>query len=164
MIHTVKGFSVINEAKVDVFLEFSCFFYDPTDVGNLISGSSGFSKSSLTSGISWFTCYWSLAWRILSIILLTCEMSEIVQWIEHSLALPFFGIGMKSDLFQSCGHCWVFQIFWHVENRKGILIITTTNKEIIIVQTDRVANWCYSGSHIAICNLILQYVISYYNI
>ena len=164
MIHTVKGFSVINEAKVDVFLEFSCFFYDPTDVGNLISGSSGFSKSSLTSGISWFTCYWSLAWRILSIILLTCEMSEIVQWIEHSLALPFFGIGMKSDLFQSCGHCWVFQIFWHVENRKGILIITTTNKEIIIVQTDRVANWCYSGNHIAICNLILQYVISYYNI
>ena len=45
MIHTVKGFSVINEA--DVFLKFSCFFYDPTDVGNLISGSSAFSKSSL---------------------------------------------------------------------------------------------------------------------
>ena len=47
MIHTVKGFSVVNEAEVDVFLEFSCFFYDPTDVGNLISGSSAFSKSSL---------------------------------------------------------------------------------------------------------------------
>ena len=37
MIHTVKGFSVINEAEVDVFLEFSCFFYDPTEVGNLIA-------------------------------------------------------------------------------------------------------------------------------
>ena len=37
MIHTIKGFSVVNEAEVDVFLEFSCFFYDPTDVGNLIS-------------------------------------------------------------------------------------------------------------------------------
>ena len=47
MIHTVKGFSVINEAEVDVFLELSCFFYDPMDVGSLISGSSAFSKSSL---------------------------------------------------------------------------------------------------------------------
>ena len=34
---------------------------------------------------------------------------------EHSLAVPFFGIGMKTDLFQSCGHCWVFQICWHIE-------------------------------------------------
>ena len=47
VIHTVKGFSIVNEAEVDVFLEFSCFFYDPTDVGNLISGSSAFSKSRL---------------------------------------------------------------------------------------------------------------------
>ena len=47
VIHTVKGFSVVNEAGIDVFLEFSCFFCDPTDVGNLISGSSAFSKSSL---------------------------------------------------------------------------------------------------------------------
>ena len=47
VIHAVKGFSVVNEAEVDVFLEFSCFFYDSTDVGNLISGSSASSKSSL---------------------------------------------------------------------------------------------------------------------
>ena len=46
MIHTVKNFSIVNEAEVDVFLELSCFFYDPMDVGNLISGSSIFSKSS----------------------------------------------------------------------------------------------------------------------
>ena len=45
MIHTVKGFSIVNETEADVFLEFSCFFYDPTDIGNLISGSSAFSKS-----------------------------------------------------------------------------------------------------------------------
>ena len=45
--HTVKGFSIVNEAEVDVLLEFFCFFYDPTDVGNLISGSSAFSKASL---------------------------------------------------------------------------------------------------------------------
>ena len=44
-----------------------------------------------------------------------CERSAIVQYFEHSLALPFFGIGMKTDLFQSCGHCWVFQICWHIE-------------------------------------------------
>ena len=47
MNHTVKGFDVVNEAEIDVFLEHSCFFYDPTDVGNLISGSSAFTKSSL---------------------------------------------------------------------------------------------------------------------
>ena len=47
MIHTVKGFSIINEVEVDIFLEFPCIFYDSTDVGNLISGSSAFSKSSL---------------------------------------------------------------------------------------------------------------------
>ena len=47
VIHTVKGFSVVSEAEVDVFLDFSCFFFDPADVGNLISGSSAFSKTSL---------------------------------------------------------------------------------------------------------------------
>ena len=47
LIHTVKSFGIVNEAEVDVFLELSCFFDDPTDVGNLISGSSAFSKSSL---------------------------------------------------------------------------------------------------------------------
>ena len=55
VIHPVKGINIVNEADVDVFLEFSCFFYDPVDVGNLISGSSAFSKSSLTSGHSRFT-------------------------------------------------------------------------------------------------------------
>ena len=49
VIHTVKGFGIVNKAEVDVFLEPSCFFNDPTDVGNLISGSSAFSKSSLNT-------------------------------------------------------------------------------------------------------------------
>ena len=49
VIHVVRGFSVVNETEVDVFLEFSCFFYDPVDVGNLISGSSAFSKLSLNT-------------------------------------------------------------------------------------------------------------------
>src|SRR5574341_2662218 len=45
--HTVKGFGIVSKTEIDVFLELSCFFYDPTDVGNLISGSSAFSKTSL---------------------------------------------------------------------------------------------------------------------
>ena len=47
MIHIVKGFGIVSEAEIDVFLELSCFFDDPADVGNLISGSSAFSKTSL---------------------------------------------------------------------------------------------------------------------
>ena len=55
VIHTVKGFGIVNKAEIDVFLELSCFFDDPTDVGSLISGSSAFSKSSLN--ISKFTVH-----------------------------------------------------------------------------------------------------------
>ena len=47
VIHTVKGFSVVNEGEVNIFIEFPCFFYDPVDIGTLISGSSAFLKSSL---------------------------------------------------------------------------------------------------------------------
>ena len=78
VIHIIKGFSVVNETEV-VFLELSYFFNDPTDVGNLISGSSAFSKTSFNIWSSWFKYCWSLAWRILSITLLACEMSAIVR-------------------------------------------------------------------------------------
>ena len=74
-----------------------------------------FLHPALTSGSFQFTKCWRFTWRILSITLLACEMSTIVWLFEHSLALPFFGIGMKTELFQSCGHCWVFQICWHIE-------------------------------------------------
>ena len=74
-----------------------------------------FLKPAWISRHSWFMYCWSLAWRILSITLLVCEMSAIVWQFEHSLALPLLGIGMKSNLFQSCGHCWVFQICWYIE-------------------------------------------------
>ena len=49
VIHIVKGFDIVNKAEVDAFLEFSCFFHDPMDVGNLISGSSAFCKTSLNT-------------------------------------------------------------------------------------------------------------------
>ena len=70
VIHIVKGFSVINEAEVDVFLEFFCFIYDPSDVSNLISGSSAFCKSSL------------YMWEFLVHILLKPSLEDF----EHDLA------------------------------------------------------------------------------
>ena len=68
-----------------------------------------------TSGSSQFMYCWSLLENF-EHYLIVCEMSAIVWQFEHSLALPFFGIGMKTDLFQFCGHCWVFQICWHIEH------------------------------------------------
>ena len=70
MIYTVKGFSIVNEAGVDVFLKLSCFFDDPVDIGNLISGSSAFSKSSL------------YVWKLLVHILLKPSLKDF----EHYLA------------------------------------------------------------------------------
>ena len=93
VIHTVKGFSIVNEAAVDVFLEFLCFFYDPVDAGNWSLVPLPFLDS--TSGSSQFMYYWSLAWRIWGINLLACEVSAIVQEVEYSLALPFLGLDWK---------------------------------------------------------------------
>ena len=70
MIYTVKGFSAVSEAEVDVFLEFPCFFYDSADVDNLISGSSAFLKSSLT------------IWKFLIHVLLKLRL----KGFEHYLA------------------------------------------------------------------------------
>ena len=79
VIHTVKGFGIVNKAEIDVFLELSCLFDDPVNVGNLISGYSAFSKSSLN--VWKFSVHELLksGWRILSITLLVCEISGIVQ-------------------------------------------------------------------------------------
>ena len=70
MIHTVKGFGIVKKAEVDVFLELSCFFDDPTDVDNLISGSSAFSKSSLN------------IWKFMVHVLLTTGLENF----EHYFA------------------------------------------------------------------------------
>ena len=75
VIHTVEGFDVVNKEEIDVFLELPCFFDDPADVGNLISGSAAFSKTSLN--IWKFTVHilLILAWRILSITLLALRIA-----------------------------------------------------------------------------------------
>ena len=87
VIHTVKGFTVVNEAEVDVFLELSCFFNDPIDIGNLISGSSAFSKSSLN------------IWKVTVHILLKCGLENfehyfVIAWDECNCVVvwAFFGI------------------------------------------------------------------------
>ena len=88
MIHAVKDFGVVNKAKVDVFLEFSCFFSDPEDVGNLISGSSAFSKTSLNirkftvhvllkPGLENFEHYFM---SLMHFKLLLCMVQKIVQF------------------------------------------------------------------------------------
>ena len=103
MIHTVKGFSIVNEAEVDVFLEFPCFLHDKMNVGNLISGSPAFSKSSL------------YIWKFLVHILLKPNLKNFEHYLatmsnEHSWAqqlqltgflygsLTFFGITFLWDL------------------------------------------------------------------
>ena len=111
VILTVKGFGIVNKAEIDVFLELSCFFHDPVDVGNLMLA---FSKTSLNiwkftvhvllkPGLENFEHYFPSVWD-------ECNCAVF----EHSFSFSFFGIGMKTDLFQSCGHCWVFQICWYL--------------------------------------------------
>ena len=92
VIHTVKGFGIINKAEVDVFLELSCFFYDPMDVGNLISGSSAFSKSCL------------YIWKFLLHILLKPSLKNFEHyfasvWDECNCAVvwTFFGVAFLWD-------------------------------------------------------------------
>ena len=105
LIHTVKGFSMVNEAEVDILLKLTCFLYDPMNAGSLISGSSASLKPSLYIWKVLVHILLKTGLRILSIILLAREMNSTAWKSEHSLALPFFGIVMKTDLFQSRGHC-----------------------------------------------------------
>ena len=79
VIHIVKGFGIVNKAEIDVFLELSCFFHDPVMLAIWFLVPLPFLKPTWTFKISWFTYYWSLAWRILSITLLACEVSAIVR-------------------------------------------------------------------------------------
>ena len=110
VICTIKGFGIVNKAEVNVFLKLPCFLHDPGKVGYLISESSASLKSRLyickfsvhvllKPGLENFEHYFTSVWDGFN-----CAL------VWTLLALPFFGIGMKTDLFQSCGHCWVFQI------------------------------------------------------
>ena len=97
VIHIVKGFGIVNKTEIDAFLELSCFFDDPMDVGILISVSSAFSKTSLRIWKFMFHILLKLGWEDLEHYLLAWEMSAIVRYFDHSLALPFFGM-IKSSM------------------------------------------------------------------
>ena len=87
VIHTVKGVGIVNKAKVDVFLELSCFFDDPADVGNLISGSSAFSKSSLN--------IWKFSVHILlkpGLENFELFFASMWDWYNYAVVWTFFGI------------------------------------------------------------------------
>ena len=116
VIHTVKGFGIVNKAEVEVFLELSCFFDDPPDVGNLISDFSAISKSSLNIWTFLVMYWWSLACRILSITLLACEMSAIVRYFEHSLGLEWkrtFSSPVATALFSKFAGILSAALSWH---------------------------------------------------
>ena len=103
VIHTVKGFGIVNKTEENVFWEPSCFFYDPTDVGNLISGSSASSKSSL--------CIWKfLVHTLLKPPLKNFEHYLASMWNEHNCAVvwSFFGIALLWDWKEN----WPFPILW----------------------------------------------------
>ena len=112
-IHRVKGFGIVNKAEVDVFLELSCFFDDSTDVGNWISGSSAFSKSSLNiwkfsvyillkPGLENFEYYFASMWD---------ECNYVVLW-------AFFGIAFLWDWNEN----WPFPVLWPLLNFPNLLV------------------------------------------
>ena len=115
VIHTVKGFGIFNKAEIDVFLELSCFFDNPADVGNLISGLLAFSKSSLN------------IWKFMVHILLKPSLENFEHyfasvWDECYCAVvwAFFGITFLWDWNES----WPFPVLWSLltfPNLPGIL-------------------------------------------
>ena len=112
VIHTVKDFGLVNKAEADVFLEFSCFFDDPTDVENMISGSSAFSISSLYN--------WKFSVHvILKPSLRNFEHYLAPMWDECNCVIvwTFFGIAFFEDWNENWPFpvLWVFQICWHIE-------------------------------------------------
>ena len=101
VIHIDKGFGVVNKAEVDVLLKLSCFFYDPVGVGNLISGSSAFSKSNLN------------IWKFLGHVLLKSCLENLEHcfasvWDECNCVWTFFGIAFLWDWNEN----WPFPALW----------------------------------------------------
>ena len=123
VIHTVKGFGIINKAEIDVFLELSCFFDDPVNVGNLISGSSAFSKTSLNNwkftvhillkpGLENFEYYFTSVWD---------ECNCAVVW-------TFFGIAFLWDWNEN----WPFPVLWPLLSFPNMLAYWVQNLHSII--------------------------------
>ena len=125
VVHTVEGFGIVNKAEIDAFLELSCFFNDPTDIGNLISGSSVFSKSSLNirkflvhillkTGLENFEHYFTSIWD---------ECNCAVVW-------AFFGIAFLRDWNEN----WPFPVLWTLLSFPKLLTYWVQHLHSIIFQ------------------------------
>ena len=125
VINTVKGFGIVNKAEVEVFLELCCFFDDPTDFGNLISGSSAFSKSSLN------------IWKFMVHVLLKPDLENSLHyfaslWDECNCAVvwPFFGIAFLWDWNEN----WPFPVLWPLLSFPTLLAYWVEHFHSIIFQ------------------------------
>ena len=113
VIHTVKGFGVVNKAEIDVFLEPSCFFNDPADFGNLISGSSAFSKTSLNTvhillkpGLDNFEHYFTSVWDPCNCVVVWAFFSIAFLW-DWNENWPFPGPTLWTMLCRATQDGWV---------------------------------------------------------
>ena len=125
VIHTVKGFSIADKTEIDVLLEFPCFFYDPTDVGKLISGSSAFSKSSL------------YIWKFSILELFEPSLKDFEHylasmWNECNCAVvwTFFGISLLWDWNEN----WPFPILWLLLSIPNLLLYWVQHFKSIIFE------------------------------
>ena len=124
-IHTFKGFGVVNKAEISVFLELSCFFDDPADIGNLISCFSAFSKTSLN------------IWKFMVHVLLKPSLENFEHyftsvWDECNCAAvwAFFGIAFLRD----CNENWPFPVLWPLLNFPNLLAYWVQHFNSIIFQ------------------------------
>ena len=125
VIHTVKGFGIVNKAEIDVFLEFFCFFHDLADVGNLISGSSAFSKTSLN------------IWKFMVHVLLKPGLENFKHyftsvWDECNCAVvwAFFGTAFLWDWNEN----WPFPVLWPLLSFPNLLAYWMPHFHSIIFQ------------------------------
>ena len=123
VIHIVKGFSVVNETEVDVSLEFPCFFYDSTDVGNLISGSSTFSKCNL------------YIWNFSVHVLLKPSLKDFEHYLASmwnecncEVVWTFLGIALLWDWNEN----WPFPVLWPLMNKEGAKPLTLEIRSLVV--------------------------------
>ena len=132
VIHTVKGFSIVNEAEVNVFLKFSCFFYGSTDIGNLISGSSAFSKSS-----------WNI-WKFTVHVLL----KPCLQNFEHYFVSMWNECKLKINLWHLTVHKVQHIGLFHYHSLHHCIIFTV----ILMVSELYILLYCWQE-----CYMVLQF-------
>ena len=132
VIHTVKGFDIVNKAEIDVFLELSCFFNDPEDVANLISGSSAFSKTSLN------------IWKFMVHVLLKPGLENFEpyftsMWDECNcvVAGAFFGIAFLWNWNEN----WPFAVLWSLLSFPNVLAYWLQHCHSIISQDLKQLHW-----------------------